>query len=145
MEATVLERALTLVMRKMQRENPDAMLPRTIVIGIDNTPREGKNQWFAEYCAHMKAEKKADIIETEFLLSGHSHNEMDQRFSSVAVKSYWAPSLDPPGEFRDWILKEVAPARGRELHVEVLEGTWDVRTWLHDADVHIKGLAATHK
>ena len=93
----------------------------------------------------MKAEKKADIIETEFLVSGHSHNEMDQRFSSVALRIHLAPSLETPGEFRDWILKEVTPARGRELHVEVLEGTWDVRTWLHDADVQIKGLAATHK
>ena len=99
MEATVLERALTLVLQKMQREHPDAMLPRTIVIGIDNTPREGQYQWIAEYYAHMKAEKKADLFETEFLVSGHIHNEMDQRFSSVALRIYLVPSLDPLESF----------------------------------------------
>ena len=86
-----------------------------------------------------------DADDTEFLPSGHSHNEQDQRFSTVAGVMSMAPVLEDMEEFAEWIRKEVAPVRGRELHVECLAGTWDFRQWLLPIELHIKGLVATQK
>ena len=86
-----------------------------------------------------------DAADSEFLPSGHSHNELDQRFSTVAGVISMAPVLEDMEEFAEWIRKEVAPVRGRELHVECLAGTWDFRKWLLPIELHIKGLVATQK
>lgn len=41
-------------------------------------------------------------------------------------------------------MSDVAPVRGRKMHVEVLDGTWDFARWFDSFDVSIKGLASTH-
>jgi hypothetical protein len=55
-----------------------------------------------------------------------------------------APILEDPEEFAEWIRQHVKPARGRQLHVEVLHGTWDFQAWFGTLDAQISGLAATH-
>ena len=52
--------------------------------------------------------------------------------------------LEDPYEFADWMRATIVPPRGRALHVEVLESTWDVQSWLFQLDAHIMGVAATH-
>ena len=78
MECSILARCLDLVWAKIQMESPGAKLPRSLIVQIDNTPREGKNQWFCSFLGYLKATEKMDAEDSEFLPSGHSHNEMDQ-------------------------------------------------------------------
>ena len=80
----------------------------------------------------------------QFLQTGHTHNDLDQRFSSVGALLQRAPVLEDPYEFADWIQAHIVPPRGRALHVEVLESTWDVQSWLFQLDAQMSGLAATH-
>ena len=138
MESTVLARVLDLVQARITRLNPDAKLPRSLIVGIDNTPREGKNQKFIKLIAYLKAKEKFDAEDVEFLPSGHSHNELDQRFSEVAGVISAAPVLEDKEELAEWIQRHVHPVRGRDLHVEILDGTWNFEDFLEpvDAQVH---------
>ena len=54
-----------------------------------------------------------------------------------------APILEDPEEFKAWIIDHVTPCGGRELSVEILQGTYDFKSWLPKLDVHIVGLAST--
>ena len=61
---------------------------------------------------YLKATEKMDADDTEFLPSGHSHNEQDQRFSTVAGVISMAPVLEDMEEFAEWISKGGGPSAG---------------------------------
>ena len=63
---------------------PGSALPRAIVVGADNTTRELKNG-FRSFMAHLVARNMFEVAEVQFPRTGYTHNEEDQRFSSVAV------------------------------------------------------------
>ena len=94
--------------------------------------------------AHLVARDVFEAAEVQFLQTGHTHNEQDQRFSSVGFLLQRAPVLEDPYEFADWMRASIVPPRGRALHVEVLESTWDFQTWFFQLDAQTSGLAATH-
>lgn len=140
MNATVIARTLDLVKQKL---SPHA-LPQNLVIQADNTTRESKNQFFALFLSYLVASGKFSVSELQFLQVGHTHNQQDQRFSSVATSLSRAPVLEDPEDFAAWIRGHVKPARGRDLHVEVLSSTWDFQGWFQSLGVQVQGLAATH-
>ena len=78
------------------------------------------------------------------MMTGHTKNELDQRFSSVASILKRAHTLEEPVQFRDYLLQRLPPVHGKKLHVEVLESTWDWQAWFADFGLQLKGLASTH-
>ena len=79
-----------------------------------------------------------------FHQAGHTHNELDQRFSSVASLLSRAPVLECPCDFVDWIQRHINAPRGRSLLVQVLESTMNFSSWLETVGSKITGLTATH-
>ena len=75
MQATVLSRTLDLV--SSMCDSRGTCMPRTLILGVDNTCRESKNQYFMTFLAWLKSTQKFDTIEVQYLQSGHSHNEQD--------------------------------------------------------------------
>ena len=140
MNATIMSRMMDLVKEKLG----DNALPRNLAVQADNTTRESKNQHFLLYLSALVAADKFDAADLQFLQCGHTHNEQDQRFSTVATSLSRAPVLEDPEEFAAWIRNNVKPARGRTLHVEVLDSTYDFQSWLQNCGVQVSGLAATH-
>jgi hypothetical protein len=138
MNATVISRVLDIIHEKLPG------MPRNLAVQADNTTRESKNQYFLQFLSYLVASGKFDVSELQFLQVGHTHNEQDQRFSSVATSLSRAPTLEDPEEFAAWIRNHVKPARGREMHVEVLTGTRNFQSWMDGFGVQIQGLAATH-
>ena len=55
-----------------------------------------------------------------------------------------APTLEDPAEFQAWIQSNVEPARGRDMVVELQNGTYDFQGWMEPMQVKLTGLAATH-
>ena len=141
MNATLISRLLDLTREKI---DPQCALPRSLLVGADNTTRESKNQHFASYMAHRVTSETFESSEVDYMQTGHTHNEQDQRFSSVASLLSRAPVLEDPEDFAGWIRKHLVPARGRALHVEVVDSTWDFQLWYHKLNVQMSGLAATH-
>ena len=140
MNCTVICRVLELVKEKI---GPQQVLPRNLMINADNTTRESINQHFVNFLASMVSLNKFETTELQFLRTGHTHNEQDQRFSTVALTLSRAPVLEDTDDFAAWIRANVKPLGSRVLHVEVLKGTYDFQQWFAKLDVCISGLAAT--
>ena len=91
----------------------------------------------------MKASARFDAAECEYHKSGHSHVEIDQRFSVVATTISAAPTLEEPLEFQEWMLAHIHPRGGRTLHVEILDHTLDWTSWFMPLNLQVTGLGAT--
>ena len=89
MNCTLISRVLDLVKEKLG----DAAMPRSLLVAADNTTRESKNQHLATYLARLVATSAFDTVECQFMQTGHTHNEQDQRFSTVATVLSRAPIL----------------------------------------------------
>ena len=128
MNGTILCRMLDLAREKQLKDGLGAM-PRKLVINADNTTRESKNQFFLGTEAVLVGQNKFSEIDGEFPKTGHTHNELDQRFSSVGTSLSRAPVLEDMHAFKNYMIENVQPARGRDLHVEILESTMNFQKW----------------
>ena len=89
MNCTIISRCLDLLQQGLpgtfQERGPgtawpsQCALPRSIVVGADNTTRESKNQTFLSFMAHLVARNMFEAAEVQFLQTGHTHthNEPD--------------------------------------------------------------------
>ena len=127
MEVTVVARMLDLVQEELAKRNPCFSLPKTLIVNADNTPREAKNTFFHTFMSALTSANTFDTTQVEFFKVGHTHNEQDQRFSTVGSSLALAPVLEGPEEFVEWIRSHVTPVRGRRLHVEIIHRTMDSR------------------
>ena len=96
MNCTVMSRVLDLVREK---NPPEYALPRGLIVAADNTAREGKNQYVANFLSYLTTQEKFETVQEEFFRVGHTHNEQDQRFSSVATILSRARTLESPEDF----------------------------------------------
>lgn len=76
-------------------------MPQSLVVEIDNTAREGKNQHFATFEAALVGRDVFEAAQTESGFVGHTHNGQDQRFSTIATVLAKAPELEDPNDFKD--------------------------------------------
>ena len=141
MECTVIARSLDILKARLDRQGHHA--PEDLLVNADNTTREGKNQHFCTFMAYLTGNGAQTCSQTDYLKVGHTHNEQDQRFSSMASCLSRAPVLEDTAEFRDWILMNFKAARGRELVVEVLPSTMNFQKFFAPLELEIHGLAAT--
>ena len=123
---------------------PSYSLPRHAILAADNTPREAKNQFFGTFAGSLVQRKHFDSIEVQFMMCGHTKNELDQRFSTIATVLSKAPVLETPEHFAECIRKNVQPLHGKELHVMVLDSTWDFQAMFEKYNCQISGLTSTH-
>ena len=142
MECTVVARILELAFEEFYRDKPIAF-PRTLICATDNTAREANNQVFATFLSWLQCSGVFDEASKEGLQVGHTHNEIDQRFSTTTTVLMAAPTLEDPTEFADWVRDNVKPPQGRTIHVELLNSTFDWQQWLFRLNVHIHGLTPT--
>ena len=61
-----------------------SQLPRHMIIQSDNTTRETRNQNLMKWAAHLICSEIFDSITFCFYKVGHTHCEVDQRFSVLA-------------------------------------------------------------
>ena len=144
MNATCISDMLDKVICALSARGPDTCLPRHLVIGADNTPRESKNKFFATYCSFLVCRGHFDSVQLEFMQPGHTKNELDQRFSSLSTILQRAPTLETPQQFAEFLKDGATPLHAQELHVQVLNSTHDFQAWFEKWEVQMSGLTSTH-
>lgn len=144
MNATIISQVLEKACLAVNMKGGNHCLPRHLIIAADNCTRETKNQWLATYGAFLVAKGHFESVEFQFMLTGHTKNELDQRFSAIATVLRKAPVLETPQEFVEYMTHNIAPTLGSELHCEVMNGTWDFIAWFKELGIQMKGLTATH-
>ena len=146
MEATCISRSLDILMEAKFNGSgvTELSMPRSLVLNADNTAREAKNQFFLAFCAALVSANRFDWMDIDFAESGHTHNELDQRFSELATSLSSAPVLEDIHEFAAHLSANVKPVRGRLLHIEVLGHTCDFKSYLQPLGMGVSGIAPTH-
>lgn len=144
MNSTILARVLDLLTQKLHKLSAELSLPPVLVINVDNTARESKNSFFGSFCATLVHRGIFQEVEVQYLQCDHTHNELDQRFSTMASKIRKADYLQDPDDLVQLLQGNMTAAAGRELVVEALPNTWNFKDWMVGYDLHAKGLTATH-
>lgn len=130
--------------KKGKEEEKQFSLPPSLLIASDNTPRESKNTFFAEYCGFLVQQGCFQSVQVEFLQVDHTHNELDQRFSSMCSIVKDEDCLQDPADVVKMLQSKMRPAQGRDLFIEEMPNTWDFRAWFTDCfHMHISGLTST--
>ena len=125
---------------------PDDYIARNCIVSADNTPRESKNQWMASWLAACVGKSLFDTMELQFLQTSHSHNELDQRFASIAALLQRASVLEDAEEVKSYLEKMLQPAGGRKhVVIEVVNGCWDFQAmFAKKCETSMSGLTSTH-
>ena len=144
MVATCLAHLLERCRYAVENKGPDYCLPRHLIIGADNCTRETKNAYLAQFGAFLVARGVFDSVEFQFMVTGHTKNELDQRFSSVATILNKAGTLETPMQFANYMTHHVKPALATEMQVHVLDATRDWQAFFEHLSMHVQGLTATH-
>ena len=145
MQCSVVSRALDVSRAKLQESDPnmDLDLPENLVVAVDNTPRESKNQVFAMFLSQLAA-KYFRSVECQYLQTQHTHNELDQRFSSLATLIKNTGEIQTMQQLKEIMESNLKPLHGRSLHVEIMDNTWNFKEWFQvGIDSNISGLTST--
>lgn len=114
------------------------------MVKADNTTREHKNQGLLVYCAWLVASGKFVSCSDDFFEVGHTHNGVDQRFSTICKLLSRMATIETPSAFMDAVRSRLPPQGGREVHVEILAGTHDWGAFFSVLGVKVSGLTSTH-
>ena len=111
--------------------------PIHLRLHCDNTSRENKNNTVLKFSNYL-----ADVFGTnglEFMEVGHTHVDLDQRFSVLGPIIAAASELETPEDFGMLIRTKYAPLKGHELHVRLMTAVRDWKAWTHPIGEHFGG------
>ena len=144
MNCTVLSKVLDVVAGLLRKMGIAYGFPPSLVINVDNTPRESKNSHFGSFLGMLVAKRVFQNIQVEYMQVDHTHNELDQRFSTMAATIKAADHLEDMDDLCHWLTNHMKATSDRSLHIEVLQNTHNFRDWLGAFDLHAQGLTSTH-
>ena len=82
-EVTVecLDRSIRSHLKDLESQNKPT--PRVLYIQLDNTTKDNKCETVLDYCAYLVHASLFDKVKVSFLKPGHTHIDIDQRFSVI--------------------------------------------------------------
>ena len=108
-------------------------MPRILVIQADNTTAQTKNSKVATFLAWLVASGKFDAVVLNFLLVGHTHEDIDQFFSVLFFLLHRHRKWQSAKALLDALapeLRERFSARNEEFYATALTHIRDFQTWL---------------
>ena len=115
-------------------------MPRHLHIHVDNTTRENKNNTMMKSLIYLLEKQFASVC-LEFFMVGHTHCDLDQRFSTAGPVLAEAEELERPADFGKILETKYKPLKGHVLDVSVMEAVRDWKSWLHDISETFAGHA----
>lgn len=144
MNATITCRVLDLMQEKLDALGAGHSFPGELVVMCDNTPREAKNSHFGCFLSSLVGRSLFSATEVHFLQVDHTHNELDQRFSTLASHIKQADVIEDIADLVLYLQTHVTAAANRTLIVEELNSTMDFKKYLSSVNLHLSGLTSTH-
>lgn len=131
---------LTIILRTLQIgkdffDQEGRPMPDKIRLHTDNAVAEGKNQIHMKACALLVHRQWAkQIIMSQFRV-GHTHWKVGQRFSEIRKLLSGIQELQTPDAYANYIRQNLTPRQHRGLHVEILHGVMDFKSWVEPLPV----------
>jgi hypothetical protein len=109
-------------------------IPPTIFLQLDNTTKQNKGKYLVAFCELLVSLKVCKEIKISFLPVGHTHEDIDQFFSRLAILLRRTDALSLPH------LAEIIPAsyKTKEAQrpvVHIWESLGNISEWLKDQGV----------
>jgi len=120
---------------KLEQEHKE--WPSTMFIQLDNCWKENKNKYFFSYLATLLYLNIFEEIYMYCLPSGHTHEDIDQMFSSFSV-CYWKNGF-PSIPKMDSFLVKAYPTVATRPRFKMVTAVWDMKTFYTNVLVDIRG------
>jgi hypothetical protein len=120
----VLQRVLAEIEAKKGR------LPRKLYLQMDNCTRENKNKYVLGYLSWLVQRGVFDEIELSFLPVGHTHEDIDQMFSRIAIRLRQRDAVDQVDLFAT--VRESFQKYGVQPECRELDSVANMSAWLED-------------
>ena len=140
MNLTVIARSLDLCKEILTGRG--LAMPLHLAVMADNTTRDQRNQ-FAMIGVGKLAHDQFESTACTFYKKGHTQNDCHKGFNDVAEILSAARTLETIDDFMALLAEKMVPRRGRQLHVEKIDATYDWKSYLMWLNVSMKGLAKT--
>lgn len=119
-------------------------LPRALHLQQDNTCRECKNQLIVKFAAKLVALKVFESVTLSYLVTGHTHENIDGTFGQVTVKlsATEFDSADDVVSILEGILKDLGidPGARRATRCYKLDEVADWQEWWNETDLTLSRL-----
>ena len=114
-----------------------------VVLQLDNTSRENKNNPVLKFLAAAACCRLVQSASARFLMTGHTHEDIDQMFGQLATCLARQGTLETPSDFMRTIHSWLnSIQRGHEPHryIEYVNNTHAWKDYLDKMDVHVTGI-----
>lgn len=128
-----LNEALEIAIKEKQKIG--LRIPSNLVIQLDNTCRENKNNLILRWAAGLVGASTFSSVSLHFLRKGHTHEDIDQRFKIISTLISKQKLLETPYEFMDCIHNHMTVPPSHRLFVRQMQPPYDY--WEHYADASI--------
>ena len=116
--------------------------PVHLVLQADNTVAQTKNQYAAAFCSQMVGMQKFSTVTLNFLMVGHTHEDIDQLFSLICQYVVRRRRWQTPEEFMRLVQESLAQKVAEKGEVLVVRGLRCIRDyckWLEPQRITIFG------
>ncbi|VDI78639.1 Hypothetical predicted protein [Mytilus galloprovincialis] len=104
------------------------LLPPKLYVQCDNCGRENKNKYVIGFLGYLCLSGYVKEAYLSFLLKGHTHEDIDQRFSVISHRLRRVNAMTLPQ-----LQKEIESSFHDKPHQEVLACVRDVKSWLDNS------------
>ncbi|VDI54065.1 Hypothetical predicted protein [Mytilus galloprovincialis] len=123
---------------EMIEDSDKRCLKKKIYVQLDNCSRENKNKYLLALLALLVKWKKTEEVFVNFLMVGHTHEDIDQRFSLISRRLKRKPTRSIP-EFAEEVQQSMD-----KISVKGVNKVYDVREWLTPFMAIIGGHSEPH-
>ena len=120
--------------------------PLHLVLQADNTVAQTKNGYCAALCTHLVGASKFATVTMNFMMVGHTHEDVDQMFGLVTESVVRKHRWETPIEFERLLMEEIGPKVRDQNHAFVVQGLRSIRNfnaWLEPQRVTLRNCWAT--
>eukprot|EP00435_Cladocopium_sp_Y103_P048636 s2064_g14.t1 len=113
-------------------------LPRHLVLQVDNTVAQAKNGFVGAFCAYVTGKQIFQSVTMNFLMVGHTHEDIDQVFSllvSQVIRRYRYETVQDLKQYMEAVLAPAFEARHEAFRVTELNSVRSFADWLNPLGV----------
>ena len=105
--------------------------PVHLVLQADNTVAQTKNQYAAAFCSQMVGMQKFSTVTLNFLMVGHTHEDIDQLFALICQYVIRRHRWQTPEEFMRIVQESLAQKIAEKNEVLIVRGLRCIRNYAH--------------
>ncbi|XP_065906896.1 uncharacterized protein [Dysidea avara] len=116
---------LTAILFILEEISTSRVLPSKLYVQMDNCVRENKDKFVYAFMSYLVEINIFSEIEIGFLMVGHTHEDVDQRFSQLSqyLSKRSATTMED-------MLRSAKTSNPDVVHASVMEKVFDIRKWI---------------